>query len=411
MREEELKEALERITMSYEVKEELINKLNLQKNKRKYLSRFLAFKKVKIAVFLILVTGLIAFPVKAVVLSLVRERMEQVPQQEMDEIAEAVNQSDANADIFSRDFMESEINRLNELYKEYQNGRFPEGSITEIVSEIEINPESICFLPSTQTYYFPLREMSDEELLQYIDFHFKRSYALEQNLDEEIMAEQEESEKEQNEKIQDIKNLGGISLEEANQIGGEWLQKLFQTDKEGMENNCYLYDTSDVDTAVTNKHPNIYMSYYGTLYEHYYFYIDADSGNLVSAELSDASVEEEDVALNLVQDNMQINLESAKSVLWNILGNEQEFLHIYCGYGVTEDNQIDSGIVSFHFVKEDNTDYKVQINADTQELVSFSDVYYESEEETRQRLEELKEFLKKTKGEYEEITYYRLEVE
>lgn len=79
---------------------------------------------------------------------------------------------------------------------------------------------------------------------------------------------------------------------------------------------------------------------------------------------------------------------------------------------MTDEGQIDSGIVSFHFVKEDNTDYKVQITADTQELVYYSDVYYVNEEQTRAKLEELKKFIKETQNEnYKGVSYYQIEVE
>lgn len=411
MKNEELKETLLQITMSYQMKEEISSQLMLLKNEKNRRNEYTVWKKVKIAIFCVLVTSLIALPVKAVVQSLVNERMKHVPQKEIESIADELNSSDINADTFNRDLTGSEINRLNELFKEYQNGKFPIEKITEIESEKQINPEKICFAPATHTYYFPKREMTDEELLQYIDFRYKQSYALEQSLDEEIKAEQKEKENEEKKLVQDIQERGGVGLEEASQIGKEWMEILFQTDTEGMEKNCYLMDTSDMDTEVTNKYPEVYLSYYNTLHEYYYFYIEAGTGALVSAEQSTGEFRE-DLPTNLVQDNMKLNLESAKKILKKIIGAEEEFIHIYCGYGVTDEGQIDSGIVSFHFVKEDNTDYKVQITADTQELVYYSDVYYVNEEQTRAKLEELKKFIKETQNEnYKGVSYYQIEVE
>lgn len=410
MRENELKEALTQITMSNKRKEEIISKLTKQKNESTFLFRIKGIKKIKVAVFCILVTGMVAFPVKAVVSSLVKERMNQVPVQEMESIARELNNSNANADTLSRDLKQEELDRLNELFKEYHNGTFPTGKITEIESEKQVNPESICFLPATQTYYFPKREMTDEELLQYIDFQFKRTYALEQNLDEDIKAQQKEREEAQKDKIQTIEASGGISLEEASRIGGKWLQTLFQVNKDGLEKNCYLMDTSDMDTAVTNKYPNVYMSYYGTMHEHYYFHIDAATGALVAAEQSMAD-SSKDVPQDLFQSNIQSDLESAKSILEKMIGVNDDFTNIYCSYALTQDDNIKYGVVSFHFVKEDETDYIVKINVDTKELVSFSDVYQETQEQTRERLEQIKEFNKKVRGdEYEEITYHRIEL-
>lgn len=90
---------------------------------------------------------------------------------------------------------------------------------------------------------------------------------------------------------------------------------------------------------------------------------------------------------------------------------DDDFTKIYSSFGLTQEDNINQSIVSFHFVKEDETDYIVQINVDTQELVSFSDTYQETKEQTRERLEIIKEFNKKAQGdEYEEITYQRIEL-
>lgn len=407
MRQEELKEALQKITMTPEMKEKLLLELN-SKNSRK--PKQLAWRKLKIAVCFLLVTGLFAIPVKAVVQSLVTQRMEQVPVEEINNITKDLNQSDKNADTFSREFTKEEEVRLNDLYKEYSQGKFPTEEITKIASDKEVDPEKICFISDTQTYYFPNREMTDEELLEYIDWTQKQSYALEQNLDGEIKKGQEEKDKEEREEIQTIQKSGGIDKAEASRLGGEWMQKLFDEDINGMETNCYLTGTGEVEEEIASKYPKVYMSYYGTMHNHYYFYLDAITGTLVTAEHSTAGIWD-NTPIELLQDNMKLNLESARDILEKQIGIHEKFTHIYCGYGVTEDNQINSGILSFHFVTNENTDYIVKVRADNQELVIYYDTYFVDEEQTKKKLDELKELLKKSQEkDYKEVTHYRIEV-
>lgn len=81
MRVNELKEAFAQVRISDKRKEEIISKLTKQKKVSILPIRIKGLKKIKAAVFCILATGVIAFPVKAVVLSLVKERMYQVPTQ------------------------------------------------------------------------------------------------------------------------------------------------------------------------------------------------------------------------------------------------------------------------------------------------------------------------------------------
>lgn len=46
------------------------------------------------------------------------------------------------------------------------------------LDDAEDYKKGVGFLPSKSTFFFPEREMEDEELLQYIDFMQKREYSL-----------------------------------------------------------------------------------------------------------------------------------------------------------------------------------------------------------------------------------------
>ena len=115
------------------------------------------------------------------------ERMATVSETEQQEYIEEVSEAEVHADSFSREFTENEDMRMQELAEAYQTeGKFPEGEIVRIASEDEILPDRVCFLPDTSTFYLPETEMTDEDLLEIIDFYCKRDYSIMEQEREDI---------------------------------------------------------------------------------------------------------------------------------------------------------------------------------------------------------------------------------
>ena len=68
---------------------------------------------------------------------------------------------------------------MNELAEKYQTeGLFPDGSILQISDQSEIVPDQICFLAQASTFYLPEKALSDEQMLELIDFYAKRDYSV-----------------------------------------------------------------------------------------------------------------------------------------------------------------------------------------------------------------------------------------
>lgn len=79
-------------------------------------------------------------------------------------------------------------------------------------SEEEAKEHEFCFLTTTGVFYLPAnRELTDEEILQKIDFERKQDYALQEQNAEEI-ARRKAAEKEQ---IKEVVASGGITEEQA----------------------------------------------------------------------------------------------------------------------------------------------------------------------------------------------------
>ena len=63
----------------------------------------------------IAVSGFLSIPVRAIVNSLIQERMEKEPAEEMEKIVEDMEGQRVSADSFSREFTEEERRRIKEL--------------------------------------------------------------------------------------------------------------------------------------------------------------------------------------------------------------------------------------------------------------------------------------------------------
>ena len=120
---------------------------------------------------------LISVPVAAK-LPFVTERMQAMPQEEVKDLADMYNALHIPADLFSRPFSEEETVRMKSLREEYKNGVFPDEDIL-IVSGNEQTDVDFYYNRDTGMFFLPdSRELTDEELRQYIDFSYKVDYSL-----------------------------------------------------------------------------------------------------------------------------------------------------------------------------------------------------------------------------------------
>ena len=163
-----------------------------------------------------LAAGVVSFPVRAFVTSVVKERMESIPREEVQEINDMVQSKPAEADVFSREYSDSEEERKKVLWQEYKDGKFPENVIVQVENAEDAPEGTLCYIRSTGVFNLPAQEMTDEEILEIIDFQHKMSYAVSQGTAaQEARAEEQAKEKQWQEKIQ---AAGGISEEEAIEI-------------------------------------------------------------------------------------------------------------------------------------------------------------------------------------------------
>ncbi|BBF41350.1 hypothetical protein lbkm_0024 [Lachnospiraceae bacterium KM106-2] len=124
------------------------------------------------------------FKTEAHCLKYPEERMKKVPKEKKDKYVEDLQEAPVDCDFYSREFTKKEDARMEVLTKKYESKKlYPKGSLLQIKSKKEVDPDKVCFLAKISTFYLPERKLTDEELLQVIDFYYTRDYSLNEQYD------------------------------------------------------------------------------------------------------------------------------------------------------------------------------------------------------------------------------------
>lgn len=108
-----------------------------------------------------------------------RERMEAMNREKLEAYFTQIYTTKVGVDNYNRPYSDTEKERMTQLRAAYENeAHFPEGELTMIEDAGEYKGRGVAFLGDTNTFFFPEKEMSDEELLRVIDFMYKRDYSL-----------------------------------------------------------------------------------------------------------------------------------------------------------------------------------------------------------------------------------------
>ncbi len=360
MDERRLKEVMNRVHIKSEMEEEILKNLMNENEGQKVENKANKAagwqKKAAVAAVALVVAGAVGFSANAVRNNMVKARMEAVPQLEMDEILEEIDSSQAEADTYSRDLTSEEMEREVALRSEYLNGRFPEKEIIKVKEESDIvDKNTLCFAAKTSYYNIPDRELTDEEMLQMIDFQEKRSYAMQQRYEEMYADEIQEKEATEQAAKEELEAKGSITEEEAVINAQEWLLKLFGKTPDELESNHYLITDEEGNAG---EHP-AYMVYYGVIHENYYFTISAEDGSLLDVVYSGGASERFDNEMKVSDAEAKIPELSqiAEDYLRNNLDVSDEFKEINYTYCVTGSDTVYTNMVRFCFVKEDGSAY------------------------------------------------------
>lgn len=122
------------------------------------------------------------------VLSLYRQRMEDMTKQEIEDFCQLAYAGETNN--LNRPFTAEEYARYQALAEEYeQNGLFPIKTLPILTDAASYRGQGVAVDASTRTIYLPEGTLSDEELLQIIDFNHKMTYSIYEANQQRILAQ------------------------------------------------------------------------------------------------------------------------------------------------------------------------------------------------------------------------------
>ena len=209
-----------------------------------------------------------------------------------------------------------------------------------------------CYLTSTDTFCLPERELTDEELLQIIDFMVKREYAYTESYEREHAAEIAEKKAQEQEKIVVNTAGGGITRGKAEEIAAQKLSAIYGVDGEGFEKNSYYSeDIYDRGASYCVNWSDIIT------HQYYYFYIDAKDGHMSWAsysgvELSDAPLAEP----GRVEEQIPVLSERAEKFMREEMRETCD--EMYVSYLLCQDGKAERQ-VSFYLTEEDGSAWEV----------------------------------------------------
>lgn len=347
----DLQKAVEEINFDDEKQEELLRALRTGKRRGGQAGTLRIAASFAVC---LLAAGILSVPVRAVVSSLVQERMEEQPKEEVVELAEEIQSQRVDADSSTREYTAQEKERKGRLYAQYLEGLFPEKELVRVDSEEEAAAHEFCFLTTTGVFYLPAeRELTDEEILEQIDFEKKRDYALEEQHAEEIAARKEEEKRQ----IKELTDAGGITEEQAVETAEGYLQRLFGLDGSGMERNQY-YQGEDENIPMYSNTYCVNWSDMGN-YKYYYFHIDALDGTLRAMTYNDGKNREVYEAATPSSADAPEKAEEMKGVaecfLREKLDIQESYEEVKTYYLVKTINGSVSRLVDVLFVREDGS--------------------------------------------------------
>ena len=161
---------------SYEMRfQNTLEKISAKKAK----SYFLLFHSKVAAVIALCVVSLSLSIGAGAAINLYIQRMNSLNEEEMLTYNSEVQNTDKEADSFSRQLSKLERDKMLEFREEYETeGRFPTKEILKVQKKSEVVHGELCFCVENSTFYLPKQELTDDELLQIIDFMEKRDYSV-----------------------------------------------------------------------------------------------------------------------------------------------------------------------------------------------------------------------------------------
>ncbi len=176
---------------------------------------------------------------------LYQKRLESMKPEQVEEMYSVVQEQQVDADRYSREMSETEEENFRELREKYEKeGLFPKKEIACVETEKDVELGELCYCYENGTFYLPERELSEEELLQIVDFQYKARYSLDKVQEDREGDAPENTE----EKVVDINGTEEGDL--AGEKGKQLVEDLYGWDTAGAECTVEQDEEGDFDVLV-----------------------------------------------------------------------------------------------------------------------------------------------------------------
>ena len=318
----------------------------------------------------------------------ISKRMNDMSNKEKQQMITDMDKSNADKDSYSRKLTDSERERMDKLREQYENeGRFPEGKVAVVDKEEDAKEGQITFVTTTRTYVIPEKEMTDEQILQIIDYGYKEDYSLrqerrgtEENYDgvvsDEQVAENEEK----------IKSSNGMSKEAAKELAAKYIK------------NIYDIDVSEYDVDVNANYDSSYEVHFQ---KDNSIIVNIDA---VNKQLEYIHIDEYEVENNneKADENLFTNYaDTVKEIIINKANLAEKDSKYHYEYTLTEDEKVQAGIMSYYFEKSNGEVVQIRFNCKEKKIIDVA-IYTEKQYKTKSKIRE---------KQYKEIGLKRVSVE
>lgn len=276
--------------------------------------------------------------------SILEEYLNQMDSEDRQKYVDTVKtQEEIQVDSYTRELTDAEREKMNELYSTYMKGTFPEEviPICETMEEAELI--SYCFIVENSTFKLPETELTDEQLLQMIDFRQKREYSLKKANEE-----------------QDLSTEEPVNICVTEQEAVESARELIE--------GFYQVDTSDYE-VISGMNGQYYNFMFQKGNDIYCTLVNPENGQAIYVDLN---ISEDRVFKDCLLDEEFLAevYEITRNTLEEYLLPESKIIRSCYTYSLKDDT-LYNGVAEYIFEDSDNTCYYLSYSFNTNRIYSL----------------------------------------
>ena len=350
---ERIRKSIDKVKSNDRTKEKMYSNIvkSRVENEKIGKKRIASMRWIPIVAILIMMMTVTALATK----NLFLERMQSISNQKKQEYVTELQRAEVHADSFSRKFTKSENERIENLRKQYeQSGMFPKGEIKKVEGDVEIEKNTLALIIDESKFVLPERELTDEEILEILDFQYQRDYSL--------LAEREKETQEM---------ITNITEEEAVEMAKCYIGEIYEIslDDFKMENEI----DGEKDYVIVFKNSKN---------DEYSVIIDTETKQ-VSEIQHPLELSDYDNSMVLNEKELSIYNDSVHEILKDKLNVMDKTTDVYCEYYENSDGTIYKGNIQYIAKLKDGTCWIVKYSLKREKVYNVVLTSYDSYAENK----------------------------